>query len=140
MQTKKGLRYEGPPSLKSWGRPKLAGRKASRYTWGFEKPVGSVLDQERGPGGSTVIRLLIWPLGARAQLFHRRLSCCGVDSHPVLKGGISWRGHCAKGKNNLWSTRRQKGLVQLCMLPGRNEQDTPRETKLAACPGIPAVG
>lgn len=106
--------------------------------WGFKKPVGSVLDQERGRG-STVIRLLIWPLGARAQGFHGRLSHCRVDSHPVLKGGISWREHWAKGKNNLWSTRRQTGLVQICMLPGRNEQDTSREAKLAACPGILAA-
>lgn len=109
--------------------------------WGFKKPVGSVLDQERGSGGSTVIRPLIGPLEgrARAQGSHGRLSHCGVDSHPVLTGGISWRGHWAKGKNNLWSTRRQSGLVQLCTLPGRNEQDTPRGAKLAACPGIPAA-
>lgn len=44
-------------------RTKLAGRKALRYMWGFKKLVGSVLYQERGPGTSTVTRLLIQPLG-----------------------------------------------------------------------------
>lgn len=102
--------------------------------WGFKKPVGSVLDQERDPGGSTVIRLLIWPLGARAQRFHVGLTVILFPKEAFPGGDTGPKGRITSGPQEgrpVWSNS-ARSLGEMSRIP--------REAKLAAGPGIPAAG
>lgn len=55
--------------------------------WGFKKPVGSVPDQERGPGCSTVTRPPTQALGARAQWCQGGLSRLTAILSSAFPGG-----------------------------------------------------
>lgn len=82
--------YTVCPFTEAGGRTKLAGREASRYTWGFKKPVGSLLYQEkrtRVQHSDKTPDFSHQDPGPRTQWFHSGPSSCGVDRHSALNRG-----------------------------------------------------